>query len=62
VTRFFDDPARQAFVRLDRALYKRIQAGKMSVDIVMRADRGSQLFLSAAICWLLFSFAVATPC
>jgi len=25
---FFDDPARQAFVRLDRALYQRIQAGK----------------------------------
>src|SRR5208282_5338532 len=24
----------------------------------MRADRGSQLFLSAAICWLVFSFAV----
>ena len=24
---YFDDPAQQAFVRLDRALYERIQAG-----------------------------------
>jgi fatty-acyl-CoA synthase len=26
-TIYFDDPAQQAFVRLDRALYERIQAG-----------------------------------